>query len=442
MAITGNLPTSSSGLDVEGLITRLVAIRSQSVTALQTRQQQINQASSTVSAFTSKLSALSRAARALDTSSEFNATTATSSDATYVAATSSGGVVPGTYSVAVSRLASEQRTRSNTFASSSTAIGLAGTIDFTIGTGSPVSVTVSGTDTLNDVAARISSSGARINASVIYDGTSYRMLVRGLDSGDANAITFTESTPALTAALGLSTPASTYQSAQDALFTVDGISMRRATNQVTNAIPGVTLALARPTTSDVRISIATDPAAIKTKVQAFVTAYNDVVTAGHTATGFGTTRAANSVLAGDWSFRSSLQRLSRIVSSDVPGTSGTYTTLASVGVRLTNDGTLQINDAAFNAAVAADPQAVSKLFVTDAAIGATGLMNSFATAVTELSSNTNSTMMVRGATLASQSQALTTRILNEQDSIAAYTKTLRSQFTAMETIVSRYKAIL
>lgn len=442
MAITGSLPTSSSGLDVEDLIGRLVAIRNQSVTALQTRQQQINQASSTVSAFTTRLSTLSRAARSLDSTSEFNATTATSSDATYVAATSSGGVVPGAYTVAVSRLASEQRTRSNTFASSTDPIGLSGTLDFTIGAGSPVSVTVNTTDTLNDVAARISASGARINASVIYDGSNYRMLVRGLDSGDANTITFSESTPALTASLGLSTPANAYQAAQDALFTVDGISMRRTTNQVTNAIPGVTLALARTTASDVRINVATDPAAIKSKVQAFVTAYNDVVTASHTATGFGSTRASNPVLAGDWSFRSSLQRLSRLVGSSVPGTSGSYTTLASVGVRLQNDGTLQINDTAFSAAVAADPLAVSKVFVTDVGIGATGLMDSFATAITELSSNTNSTIRVRGATLSSQSQTLSVRIRREQDSVTAYRETLRSQFTVMETIVSRYKAIL
>jgi flagellar hook-associated protein 2 len=442
MAITGSLPTSSSGLDVEDLIGRLVAIRNQSVTALQTRQQQINQASSTVSAFTTRLSTLSRAARSLDSTSEFNATTATSSDATYVAATSSGGVVPGAYTVAVSRLASEQRTRSNTFASSTDPIGLSGTLDFTIGAGSPVSVTVNTTDTLNDVAARISASGARINASVIYDGSNYRMLVRGLDSGDANTITFSESTPALTASLGLSTPANAYQAAQDALFTVDGISMRRTTNQVTNAIPGVTLALARTTASDVRINVATDPAAIKSKVQAFVTAYNDVVTASHTATGFGSTRASNPVLAGDWSFRSSLQRLSRLVGSSVPGTSGSYTTLASVGVRLQNNGSLQIDDAAFSAAVAADPLAVSKVFVTDVGIGATGLMDSFATAITDLSGNTNSTMLVRGATLSSQSQTLSVRIRREQDSVTAYSQTLRSQFAVMETIVSRYKAIL
>ena len=442
MTITGSLATSASGLDVEGLITKLVAIRSRSLTALQTRQQQLSQASSTVSTFSSKLSSLATAARALDTSAEFNATVARSSDATYVAATSSGGIVPGSYTVSVSRLASGQRTRSNTVASSSTALGLSGSVDFTMAAGTPVSVAISGTDTLNDIASRISSSGARINASVIYDGTNYRMLVRGLDSGDANTITFTESTPALTASLGLSTPANTYQSAQDALFTVDSISMRRSTNQVTNAIPGVTLALARPTTSDIQINVTTDPTALKTKIQAFISAYNTVVTTSHSATGFGATKASNSVLAADRAFRGSLERLSRIASSGVTGASGAYSTLGSVGVRLQTDGTLLFNDSTFTAALTADPLAVSKIFVTDTTIGATGAMQQFSTAVTDLTSDTTSLVFSRSTTLSAQALTLSGRIRNEQDSIASYTSTLRSQFTAMETQVARYKSLL
>jgi len=442
MPISGNLASSASGLDVEGLISKLTAIRNQSVTALQTRQTQVNQANTTVSGFSSKLSALARAARALDSSSEFNSTTASSSDATSVAATSTGGIVPGAYTVNVTRLATEQRTRSNTVASSSTALGLSGTVSLSIGGGAPVSVTLSSTDTLNDIAASLSSSGARVSASVIFDGTNYQMLVRGLDSGDANTIAFTESSPAITAALGLSTPANTYQAAQDSLFTVDSISMRRPTNQVTGAVPGVTLALARTTTTPAQITVAVDPAALKTKVQAFVTAYNDVVNTSHAATGFATTKASNPLLAADRTFRGSLDRLARLVSGTVAGTSGSYTTLGSVGVRLQNDGTLQINDAVFNAALTADPLAVSKVFVTNSSIGATGVMSAFDATVTALTSNSNAPVLSRAATLAAQSQMLTRRISSERDAVSSYTTTLRAQFTAMEAIVSKFQSFI
>src|SRR5205807_3815528 len=108
--------------------------------------------------------------------------------------------------------------------------------------------------------------------------------------------------------------------------------------QVTGVIPGVTLTLTRPTTSPAVVSLAADSAALKTKVSAFVSAYNDVVNLGHNAAGHGAAKAANSVLAGDHAIRASLDRFAHILSSPVAGTTGRYTTLASVGISSTQDG--------------------------------------------------------------------------------------------------------
>ena len=71
-----------------------------------------------------QLAALATAARALDTTAEFNPTAASSSDATSVSATTVGGASRGGYDIQVTRLAREQRTQSNTFASATTALGL------------------------------------------------------------------------------------------------------------------------------------------------------------------------------------------------------------------------------------------------------------------------------------------------------------------------------
>jgi hypothetical protein len=83
-----------------------------------------------------------------------------------------------------------------------------------------------------------------------------------------------------------------------------------------------------------------------------------------------------------------------------------------------------------------------KIFVTDTTIGATGAMQEFSTAVTDLTSDTTSLVFSRSTTLSAQALTLSGRIRNEQDSIASYTSTLRSQFTAMETQVARYKSLL
>jgi flagellar hook-associated protein 2 len=430
-----------SGLDTNSLISSLVSIQQQPITALQTRQRTVDQASTTISGFSTKLAALATAARALDTTAEFNPTAASSSDATSVSATTVGGASRGGYDIQVTRLAREQRTQSNTFASASTALGLSGTLSIAVGAGTPVSVAVSSGDTLADVASRISSSGARVSAAVIYDGSTYRMQVRGLDTGATNTVAFTED-PALQAGLGLSVGGNTYQTAQDAQFTVDNVTMTRTTNQVSDAAPGLTLNLLRTTAAPVRVTVSDDAAALKTKVQAFVTAYNDVVNASHTATGFGTQRASNTELAGDRVMRGSLDRLSRILNNNVPGTTGRYTTLASAGVSLQNDGTLRLNDATFTAALAADPASVAKLFVTDTASGATGVMGTFNSTVNDLTTSVNAPVRARTEALSAKSRRLGTEITGMQRRLDNYTESLRTQFASLEGVVGRYNSLL
>ena len=439
MAIT--ISGLGSGLDTNALIDNLMAVQRQPLTALQGRQTAVNQATAVISSFSSKLSALATAARALDSTAEFNATAATSSDTASVTASTVGGAVVGGYDIQVTRLAREQRTQSRTFASNTTALGLSGAINLTVGSGSPVTVNVANTDTLSDIASKISSTGARVNASVIYDGSTWRMQVRGLDTGAANAISITED-PALQTGLGLSTPANTYQTAQDAQFTVDNVTMTRATNQVSDAAPGLSFNLLRTTTSAVRVTVANDPAALKTKVQAFITAYNDVVNAGHSATGYGSQRASNAELSGDRTLRGALSRLSTPMASAVPGTTGRYTTLGSAGISLQNDGTLKLNETTFNAALAADPVGVSRLFVTDTQIGATGVMGTINTAVTDLTSAVNAPLRTRQEALSAKARRLGTDITRMQNRLNQYGEVLRNQFAGMEGQVGRYKALL
>lgn len=440
--MTVTLPGLATGLDTTSIISSLSSVQQAPITAMQSRKTNIDSAVTTITAFSSKLSALATAARALDTTAEWNSTSATSSDTASVVASTSSGAVAGGYDVRVTQLAREQRTQSNTVASATSALGLTGTLTMTIGSGSPVTVNLSAGDTLTDIASHISNSGARINASVIYDGARYRLMVRGLDTGAASSIAFNESDAGTRTTLGLSNVANTYQSAQDAQFSVDNIAMTRSTNQVTDAVPGVTLGLVKTTSSALRVTVANDPAALRTKVQSFITAYNDVVNVTHASTGYGTSKPANAVLTGDRALRGSLERLSSIVSSAVPGTTGRYTTLGSVGVALQNDGTLRLDDTKFSAAINADSAGVSKLFVTDAAIGATGAMSTIASAVDSLTGASTSLVRSRIDSLNAQSRRMSTDITKKQTQIAQYADNLRTQFAALEGTVSKYKSLL
>ncbi len=427
------------GIDTSTLVTSLVSIEQQPITALQTQQQNIQSASSTLSNFSTTLGALANAATTLSDPTTFAAMKATSSDSS-IAASASGSPTAGQWSVSVQSIAQQQRTLSTGQSSSTTALGLSGTLGISLGSGASANVTVSATDTLADIATEINSSGLHVQAGVMFDGSQYHLLVSGLDTGASNTITFDESALSGTGtALGLSASSATIQKAQDASLTVGGQTVTSSTNQVTDAIPGVTLAVTQPTTTTATISVAGDSTGLQSQVQTFVDAYNAVVNAGHTAAGFGTTAAQNTLLQGDQAIESSLDQMSQIVGEQLGGSAGSYTTMASVGITLNDDGTLSFDTGKFASAVQADPTSVTKLFVTDANTGSTGLMGAINTAINSITDPASGAIQAEVGGFSSRSTNIGTQITNAQTRLTAYQTELQTEFTTMNTLLQQYK---
>jgi flagellar hook-associated protein 2 len=253
-------------------------------------------------------------------------------------------------------------------------------------------------------------------------------------------VTFDES--ALTGgsySLGLSKLASQIQPAQDADLTVGGIHITSATNQITNAIPGVTLAVTHPTTSPATIQIATDPSALEQKVQAFVTAYNAVVQSGHSATGYGAQKASNLLLQGDQAIRSSLNRLGSLMSQSVPGASGSYSNLASAGVALKTDGTLTLDSVKLATALAADPTSVERLFVTDSTNGSQGIMATVGSTIDSMTTGAGASLKAETDGFNGQVHDLSNRIATMQLTTAKYQAQLQNTFAQMNATLALYK---
>ena len=434
------------GMDTSTLVTNLVGIESQPLNLLGNQQQNIQSAQATISSYSSTLSALKSAATALSDPTGFSSMKATSSDAT-IATTTGAAAVPGQWTVSVSSIAQEQRTLSNGVASSTSALGLSGNLGLHVG-GTSGSIAIASTDTLSDVAGKIASSGLRAQASLVFDGSQYHLLVSGLDTGASNAISFDESGLAGTGySMGLSAPSSIVQCAQDAHLTIGGsgggagIPITSASNQISGAIPGVTFAVTRPTTSPATVSIASDSTSILQNVQTFVTAYNATVNDGHSAAGFGTQKASNALLQGDHAIRSTLDQFGSLMSRSVPGTSGAYTTLASIGLALNDDGTLKLDSTKLTSALAADPASVSRLFVTDAHNGSQGVMAAFGTAIDAATSSAGGTIQSEIAAFTSRNKSLGDQMTAMQTRITAYQAQLTSQFTRMNATLVQYRQI-
>ncbi len=424
-----------SGLNDTAMIASLVSVQQAPITTLQTKASNIQSASQSISTFSSELSALKSAALALSDPTQYASNTASSSDPS-IAASASSTALSGSYAVNVSQLATAQVTYGGPQSSSTSALGMSGTLGLTVGSKS-VNVTIGAGDSLATIATNISSSGMGISAAVVFDGTNYELQVQGNATGKANAIAFTETG----VSLGLSAP--TYQqNAQDAALTVNNIKVTSPSNQISGAIPGVTLALtsvsASPTATTT-ITVAPNASATIQKVSAFISAYNTAVSGGHSIAGYGTTHASNTLLTADRGIETALSQISSLVASNVPGASSTLQNLASIGITLNNDGSLALNSATLSQALASDPTSVERLFVTDSTTGATGIMKTIGATIDSVANNAGSILKTEISSYASQVQRLTQQQATLQARVTQYQKQIQAEFAAMEQTVQTQK---
>ena len=417
-----------SGIDTEALITGLVQASSGTLLTLQSRAADMNAAVTTLSDIGGLLASFKSAVEAIDTGTEVASYSATSSDDAVVAS-ANGTATPGAYDVTVNKLAKEQRTYTDAFSSSTTALGQSGTLDIQVGSGTPVSIAVDASDTLESIVGKINASGERVSASIFYDGSNYRMQVRGLDTGAANALTFTETGTSL----GLTTPANTVQAAQDAEVLIDGFTVTRDTNQIVGAIQGVTLALTETTTGPVTVAVESDPAALKDKIQDVVTAYNAVISKIHLTAGFGETKGFNPELAADSALRKITTDMNNVSFQTIG--SGTYQTLASIGIELNQDGSLKLDETKLTSAVEDDAAAVSSL-LGGADDSTDGLMDVFRDLADAFAVPEQGTLALRQESLESQVDDMNDRIEREQARLGRMEDQLRKTFTAMDSTVA------
>jgi len=380
-----------SGLDVTGLVSKLMAVEQQPLTLLDTQEATYQTHLTSLGTVTSALASLQSAAQAL-ASASVPQNSATVSDNTVLTASADSTALGETYTVNVTSLAQAQTLLAAGQTSTTSPIGSDarttlsfsfGTIASTIGptngiysdatftpnpSQAPLSIVIDNTNnTLTGIASAINAANAGVTATIINDGSStpYRLAITS-NSGAANSMRIAVSGDSTVARLLGYDPTATQnlqqtQVAQNAALSVNGVNITSASNTVSGAIPGVTLSLTGQTAanSPVSVTIQPDTSKLSSALGALVTAYNSSQStiSGVTAQG--------AVLQGDWSV-SLLQRQIISILNTAQPTGGAYTTLVDLGVTFQKDGTLAFDSTKANAALASDPAAVAAL---TAAIG-------------------------------------------------------------------------
>lgn len=234
-----------------------------------------------------------------------------------------------------------------------------GTLEITVG-GVQTDVTLTDTDTIEDVVNKVNASSADVTAQVINDGsaTPIRILIKGNQTGSANTVSAYFSQP------GPSNDQTftSLQTAQDAQFTLDNISYTRSSNTVNDVINGTTLTLEALGPGTINISIDTD--AMRGKIEDFVEQFNEVKAFFKEQAFFDSDSLETGPLFGQFSVRNLEETLSNLVSSKVVGLSTSFDFLSEIGITTNDDGTLNLDDAKLSSALVSDPQGVANLFIT------------------------------------------------------------------------------
>jgi flagellar capping protein FliD len=156
-----------------------------------------------------------------------------------------------------------------------------------------------------------------------------------------------------------------FKNAQDAVVTIDGTTITKAANKITDAIQGVTLNLTQvDATNAVTVSVSSDSSAASEKIKNFVSAYNDVNKFLNDQFTFDPKTKKSGVLLADASVRAVQSLLKRIVTGSIPGLTSGKSNLSQIGI--TSDsktGVLSVDDSKLSAAISSDPSGVQRLFL-------------------------------------------------------------------------------
>lgn len=203
-------------------------------------------------------------------------------------------------------------------------------------------------------------------------------------SSTGTAVSFSLSMSGGTGTLGLgaSTAESSFKNTisegRRAFFTLNGLAMSSESNEDEDSLSGAKIILkniSQTADSDVQVKIVRDNDGIKKKVQAMLDSYNNLMTFINEKTkstiADGTDSNGNKVknytpgdLTGQYAITSLKSNIQKMMTSEVTALAGrtNYTSLVTVGIKTTANGSLELDSEKFEEALGSDFDGVRRLF--------------------------------------------------------------------------------
>jgi len=432
-------PGLGSGLDINGLVTQLVAAEKQAPQAQITRAQ--SGTVTTISALANLKGALGGFNAALDslkTLDAFSGRTATTDKPEFFTASATSTAASGAYDIEVLQVASAHQIKSKEFATGAGQVVGTGTLSFTAGDKTfQVSVdaqhnTLAG---IRDAINQATDNKDFVRATIINASDGAHLVLSGTATGETNAITVAQTggdggLSVLEFNPSLLTHYTEGRPAQDSIISVSGFTKESATSTFTDVVDGITINVVKADEGVIhKLTVDTDKTAVTARIKTFVDQYNQMQSTIANLRSYEPTTKKAGPLLGDALLRG-IESDIRGKLTDINGGSSLYRTLASVGITTQKDGSLLLDDKKLTTALEGNFDEVAKLFGSE-----NGVAARLSNAITPRLA-TGAELDVRSKSLSAKSVALQKQQTALEARMLVVEQRYRKQFTALDSLLS------
>jgi flagellar hook-associated protein 2 len=434
-----------SGIDFGVIRDAIIAQRSRPVQLLQNRANEYTTRIDSLKQLNTALATLTSAAEGLTNRDLGTGRSVTTSDANVVTATATSAANLGSVEINVNRLATNltQSSRSFTATTAPVLAGGATTATFELrkgGAASGTSITIdANNNTLEDLRDAINNANAGVTASIVDvtgNGTGNQLVLSSKETGASGRVELVETTSTGTLTdlniRSLNPPDNDF-SKLDASLSLNGLTISRSTNSISDAVTGVTFNLKKTGSSTIGV---TQSSEIENKLRTFINAYNGIQEVVASQYKKDSRDRPTGILAGDPTLRTVQRELRDSVSAESADNGGTFTSLTEIGITRDNDGKLSLDSGVFNEKLKSNPDDVKALL-----FGKTeddkGIFQKFQTASAGLSDSVTGSVQTAIKGYESSLKNLNGTIAQRIESINQLRTSLIKQFSVADSLIGQ-----
>ncbi len=296
--------------------------------------------------------------------------------------------------------------------------------------------------TLEELVTEINNAAGGVTATIINDGDAtnpYRIVLTSDTTGSSGGITIDQDQSVLDLDNSSGTGGTTtLQTAQDASFKVDGLSITKSSNTVTDVLEGVTFTLkkAAGTGNSYTLTVSNDTDAIKSNIKTMIDAYNEIINHINSNSGYDTEQNKGQPLFNESLTRSVKRRLSAVITAGISGLSPDTKALSQVGVETGKDGTLTLDESVLSSKLTSDFADVRALFIDDSETSIEGVAKKLYDELDDITDFSDGSVTIRKKGIQKVIDRYTAEIIDVEQEIEDYEQDLKVRFAALESLLS------